>query len=437
MSSFHFNMKEDDNKRMGTPERRIKRDAETISKVSKILKTQFDVEIYMKRHEIWEIENEIEKGETLLRNLREAIINGKFISNRNEKIKEEEDEDYELKTTKSKSKKLQKSSNSIIKEDTYTDVDILYEKRDDGKFVRIRCLKCHRSNFSNLQGFLNHCRISHKMEFPSHEEATRLCGIVVDESEVPLDHPCRKKTSRVISLRDVFVETSRKAKLMNMNQLSKYKERPKIKEFDEDIDMDSDLSSLSSTSSISNVPSQNNKIQKSTLRYNSSLLSKPSFHNSDNDSNISNTSSKKNKDRNDKIDKKNDSYSKLLQSKYIENNEMEEISPLHPNPKILATPHKPLNEGSRFYITKRIIIGNVSQFIPKEKREKSMEKYMYKWMIYTRGVLSEPNISTFIKKVRYFLHPSYKPNIIDVNYPPFHLTRYGWGEFPIRVQLFF
>jgi len=47
------------------------------------------------------------------------------------------------------------------------------------KNKRIQCLKCLRSNFSNLQGFLNHCRISHKMEFPSHEEATRLCGIVV------------------------------------------------------------------------------------------------------------------------------------------------------------------------------------------------------------------------------------------------------------------
>lgn len=58
-------------------------DTETINKVSEILRTQFDVEIYMKRHEIWEIENEIEKGETLLRNLRETLINGKFISQRN------------------------------------------------------------------------------------------------------------------------------------------------------------------------------------------------------------------------------------------------------------------------------------------------------------------------------------------------------------------
>jgi len=53
-------------------------DAETINKVSEILKTQFDVEIYMKRHEMWAIENEIDKGEALLQNLKEAILNGKF-----------------------------------------------------------------------------------------------------------------------------------------------------------------------------------------------------------------------------------------------------------------------------------------------------------------------------------------------------------------------
>lgn len=37
-----------------------------------------------------------------------------------------------------------------------------------------------------------------------------------------------------------------------------------------------------------------------------------------------------------------------------------------------------------------------------------------------------------------FLHPSYSPNnIVDINFPPFNLVRKGWGEFPIRIQLFF
>jgi len=57
-------------------------DEETINKVSEILKTQFDVEIYLKRREIWAIENEIEKGETVLQNLRDALLNGKYVPNK-------------------------------------------------------------------------------------------------------------------------------------------------------------------------------------------------------------------------------------------------------------------------------------------------------------------------------------------------------------------
>jgi len=128
--------------------------------------------------------------------------------------------------------------------------------------------------------------------------------------------------------------------------------------------MDSDTSSVTS-STVSTIPSQRSKIQKSTLRYNSSQLSKSMVYDSDNDNDndsmMSSSSTKKKKEKNNKS---NDNYLKLLQSKYLESNEMEDVSPLNPNPKILATPHKPLNEGSRFYMTKRIVIGNVSQFIP-------------------------------------------------------------------------
>ena len=39
---------------------------------------------------------------------------------------------------------------------------------------------------------------------------------------------------------------------------------------------------------------------------------------------------------------------------------------------------------------------------------------------------------------RFFLHPSYHPHdIILINKAPFHLTKLGWGEFPVRVQLEF
>lgn len=93
--------------------------------------------------------------------------------------------------------------------------------------------------------------------------------------------------------------------------------------------------------------------------------------------------------------------------------------------------------GSRFYLKKRIIIGNTSKYISIDSREEN-DKSTHKWMMYVRGPPEDPHIDRFVKKVWFFLHPSYRPNdIVEVNKPPFHLTRRGWGEFPVRVQLHF
>ncbi len=57
-------------------------------------------------------------------------------------------------------------------------------RRSDGKTVKLVCIDCHRENFSSTQGFINHCRIAHKRDFKSHEEAAIHCGhpIEVDEA---------------------------------------------------------------------------------------------------------------------------------------------------------------------------------------------------------------------------------------------------------------
>ncbi|KAK6181684.1 hypothetical protein SNE40_009491 [Patella caerulea] len=92
---------------------------------------------------------------------------------------------------------------------------------------------------------------------------------------------------------------------------------------------------------------------------------------------------------------------------------------------------------SRFKIKKRIIIGNVSKYIPVDKRETN-DQSTHKWMVYVRGPKDQPNINGFVKKIWFFLHPSYRPNdLVEICQPPFHLTRRGWGEFPIRIQLHF
>lgn len=49
-------------------------------------------------------------------------------------------------------------------------------KRSDGETVKLVCIDCNRENFSSTQGFINHCRIAHKRDFKSHEEAAVHCG---------------------------------------------------------------------------------------------------------------------------------------------------------------------------------------------------------------------------------------------------------------------
>lgn len=61
----------------------------------------------------------------------------------------------------------------------------------------------------------------------------------------------------------------------------------------------------------------------------------------------------------------------------------------------------------------------------------------HKWLVYVQSKTARP-VEDMVHKVRFFLHPSYKPNdVVDVSAAPFQIARRGWGEFPVRVQLFF
>lgn len=79
-----------------------------------------------------------------------------------------------------------------------------------------------------------------------------------------------------------------------------------------------------------------------------------------------------------------------------------------------------------------IVVGNTSQYI---KPEPSSE-ITHKWMCYLRTKSPTP-IECLVKKVRFHLDPSYKPNIIDVTSPPFQLIKRGYGEFSVQLLIFF
>lgn len=83
-----------------------------------------------------------------------------------------------------------------------------------------------------------------------------------------------------------------------------------------------------------------------------------------------------------------------------------------------VTYHSTGDDASRLYVKKTIVVGNVSKYIPPDKREEN-DQSTHKWMVYVRGSRREPSIDHFVKKVWFFLHPSYKPNdLVEVRFVP-------------------
>lgn len=67
---------------------------------------------------------------------------------------------------------------------------------------------------------------------------------------------------------------------------------------------------------------------------------------------------------------------------------------------------------NRKKIKRRIVVGNISKWMPSENQE---DNSTHKWMIYVRGTKDSPKVSHFISKVVFHLHPSYVPNdVIEV-----------------------
>ncbi|KAH8335244.1 hypothetical protein KR067_011249, partial [Drosophila pandora] len=95
-----------------------------------------------------------------------------------------------------------------------------------------------------------------------------------------------------------------------------------------------------------------------------------------------------------------------------------------------------LNNKNKF----NFVVGNTSKYIGDDMRGESTgsQALVYKWLVYVQGKDLPQPPEAYIKKVRFQLHHSYRPNnIVDVHDPPFQISRRGWGEFPMRIQLFF
>lgn len=77
----------------------------------------------------------------------------------------------------------------------------------------------------------------------------------------------------------------------------------------------------------------------------------------------------------------------------------------------LPEPQVP-SRGARHKVRKRIVVGNISKWIPPDWREDAAS---HKWTMYVRGSKENAEIADFVGKVRFFLHPSYRPNdVVEV-----------------------
>ncbi len=54
---------------------------------------------------------------------------------------------------------------------------------DPPEVAKLACHVCARSDFSSLQGLLNHCRLRHQIEYGSHDECMQSCAVLVPENE--------------------------------------------------------------------------------------------------------------------------------------------------------------------------------------------------------------------------------------------------------------
>lgn len=83
-------------------------------------------------------------------------------------------------------------------------------------------------------------------------------------------------------------------------------------------------------------------------------------------------------------------------------------------------------------VERPIIYGNIAWWLGK----KADDTKTHRWTAYVRGPHNE-DLSYFISKVVFTLHPSFPIPIRVVEQPPYEVTEQGWGEFELGIRICF
>jgi transcription initiation factor IIF auxiliary subunit len=372
----------------------------TLRRLRALLSREFDVELSAKRAELSKVVDRLSKARAQAMLLQSAGQYCEHLSALRSAVKAAgigsvmaggDDSSWRLRKNKSK----------------------LYARAEDGSVVQVVCPMCKKQPFSSELGFLNHMRIAHKIRFSTFADAVVHCGLLVDESVLPFDHPIRRALDEERRF-DAARTVSGRAFGSGLAAISPSSSSPASKRVADA----SDRLSSPSSSTLAPSPSTN--------------LATPERRGGGSDR-------RKSKSSDDDGDDDGDEIMSVVKRKRGRPRK-------DPNAPLMSYRHKKKRRqseaataASRFYVRKRVIVGNTSQYVG----QPGGKAPTHKWMVYVRSGdgadgSEAGDLSEFIQRVRFFLHPSYAPNdVIEVLEPPYHLTRRGWGEFPVRVQLHF
>ena len=85
------------------------------------------------------------------------------------------------------------------------------------------------------------------------------------------------------------------------------------------------------------------------------------------------------------------------------------------------------------YLSKNFVVGSIAHWLGK----KADESRSHEWTVFLRSANPDEDISTYVKKVVFVLHPTLQPPTRVLESGPFEVVEQGWGEFEITLQVFF
>ncbi len=89
-------------------------------------------------------------------------------------------------------------------------------------------------------------------------------------------------------------------------------------------------------------------------------------------------------------------------------------------------------EGGGTFVTCPFVYGSIAYYMGK----KADSYASHKWSLFIRGPNFE-DMSSFVSRVVFTLHPSFAIPIREIMEPPYQVSEYGWGEFEAGIRIFF